>query len=89
MLAGHNTNVTLGATTFHVQTEDRGLSNALIETTVFCRGRVMHRRTASYSDLLPLNAGREAVVKSRLDDQHRVVLEELRAGTLDLPTSPA
>jgi hypothetical protein len=43
MLFGHNTNVKAGETTFHVQTEDRGTTNALIDTTVYFQGRVLHR----------------------------------------------
>ena len=68
---------------FHVQTEDRGAPNALIDTTVHCRGRVLHRRT-NYFDLLPLNADSEQALKLRLDDQHRAVMEEMRSGALQL-----
>lgn len=94
MIFGHNTNVNLGQTTYHVQTEDAGVTSALIDTTVYCRGRVLHRRTNNYHDLLPLNPDREAALKLRLDEQHRQVLEEIRSGALYLPpplppTSPA
>jgi hypothetical protein len=91
MLFGHNTNVTLGGLQIHVQTEDRGTSHAMIDTTVYHRGRVLHRRTKSYSDLLPLNSDREQALKLRLDDQHFTVVEELRSGALQvvLPTPPA
>lgn len=87
MLFGHNTNVSVGDLTYHVQTEDRGASRAIIDTTVHCGGRVMHRRTSNYSDLLPLDSDREHALKSRLDDQHRAVLQELRAGTLQLSST--
>jgi len=85
MIFGHNTNVNLGQTTYHVQTEDAGVTSALIDTTVYCRGRVLHRRTNNYHDLLPLNPDREAALKLRLDEQHRQVLEEIRSGALYLP----
>ena len=84
MLFGHNSNVKAGDTTYHVQTEDRGASNALIDTTVYFRGRVLHRRTNNYFDLLPLNADSEQALKQRLDEQHRAVVEELRTGALHL-----
>jgi hypothetical protein len=84
MVFGHNTNVTLGAIVYHVQTEDRGASHALIDTTVYYRGRVLHRRTNSYFDLLPLDGDREQALKLRLDEQHRTVLEEMRAGVVQL-----
>src|ERR1700693_2787057 len=89
MLFGHNSNVKAGDTTYHVQTEDRGASNALIDTTVYCRGRVLHRRTNNYFDLLPLDAEREGEMKTRLDQQHRGVLEEIRTGVLVLAPPPA
>lgn len=82
MLFGHNTNVTVADKTYHVQTEDRGTGHAILETTVYWGGRVMHRRTNSYGDLLPLDPKREQALKSRLDEQHEKVLEELRSGSL-------
>jgi hypothetical protein len=91
MIFGHNTNVSVGAHKYHVQTEDAGASSALIDTTVYAGGRVLHRRTNNYLDLLPLNADREKALKLRLDEQHRQVLEEIRTGRLHLPapTPPA
>jgi hypothetical protein len=88
MVFGHNTNVTLGTIVYHVQTEDRGASHALIDTTVYYRGRVLHRRTNSYFDLLPLDGDREQALKLRLDEQHRAVLEEMRAGVIQLTIPP-
>jgi hypothetical protein len=88
MLFGHNTNVTLGSRTFHVQTEDRGEPHALIDSTVFYQGRVLHRRTNNYFDLLPMNAEHEEALKMRVEEQHRVVIEEMRSGKLHLPTPP-
>ncbi|HEV7511293.1 MAG TPA: Ig-like domain-containing protein [Candidatus Acidoferrum sp.] len=85
MIFGHNTNVNVGAHKYHVQTEDAGPSSALIDTTVYAGGRVLHRRTNNYLDLLPLNADTEKALKLRLDEQHRQVLEEIRTGALCLP----
>ena len=82
MLFGHNTNLSVDGNSYHVQTEDRGAETALIDTTVFCRGRVLHRRTNNYFDLLPLNADREGALKLRLDEQHRLVVDEIRSGKL-------
>ncbi len=91
MVFGHNTNVKLAGTTYHVQTEDRGETHALIDTTVYFRGRVLHRRTNNYFDLLPLDDDRCQALKLRLDEQHQNVLDEMHAGALQLavpqPTS--
>lgn len=84
MIFGHNSNVKVGDSVFHVQTEDRGEGHALIDTTVYYRGRVLHRRTNNYFDLMPLDDDRRQALKLRLDDQHRVVLEEIRSGKLEL-----
>src|SRR5215471_1471783 len=90
MLFGHNTNVTLDGTVLHVQTEDRGVNSATLDTTVHCRGRVLHRRTNKYHDLLPLDAEKEKALKSRLDEQHFGVVEELKSGALkvEIPQAP-
>jgi hypothetical protein len=84
MLFGHNTNVKVGEITYHIQTEDRGPTNALIDTTVYFHGRVLHRRTNNYFDLLPLDLDREQALKLRLDEQHRAAIEEIRTGALHL-----
>ena len=88
MLFGHNSDVKAGETVYHVQTEDRGTANALIDTTVYCRGRVLHRRTHNYFDLLPLDPGREESLKKRIAEQHRTVSEEIRSGALHLVLPP-
>jgi hypothetical protein len=89
MIFGHNTNLKIGNITFHVQTEDRGESHALIDTTVYYHGRVLHRRTNNYFDLLPLNEDRLQALTLRLEDQHRSVIEEIRSGILPLAIPPA
>jgi hypothetical protein len=91
MVFGHNSNLKFGATTLHVQTEDRGTTHALIDTTVYYQGRVLHRRTNNYHDLLPLTEDTQQALKLRVDEQHRTVLEAIRSGELQLaipqPTS--
>jgi len=85
MVFGHNSNLKLGNITFHIQTEDRGDAHALLDTTVYYHGRVLHRRTNNYFDLLPLNEDREQALKLRLEEQHRTVMQEIRSGALQLP----
>jgi hypothetical protein len=90
MLFGHNTNVTVEGTVLHVQTEDRGVNSATLDTTVHCRGRVLHRRTNKYHDLLPLDEEKEKSLKTRLDEQHFGIVEELKSGALkvQVPQAP-
>ena len=77
----------MGDQHYHVQTEDRGAGHAIIDTTVYNGGRVTHRRTSSYGDLLPLDPSSEELLKLRLDRQHQAVVKELRAGTLELTST--
>jgi hypothetical protein len=84
MIFGHNTNLTVAGTLYHVQTEDRGAGQARIDTMVYCRGRVLHRRVGKYDDLLPLDADREQALRKRVDEQHRAVVEEMRSGAMPL-----
>ncbi len=84
MPLGYNSNVTVAGTIFHVQTEENGPVHALIDTTVYFRGHVLHRRTNNYFDLLPLNPDRERALKLRVDEQHRNIVEEIRSGKLHL-----
>jgi hypothetical protein len=88
MLFGHNTNVKAGNTTYHVQTEDRGVAHALIDTTVYFRGRVLHRRTNNYFDLLPLDLDREQALKQRVDEQHRTIVDQIQSGALSVALPP-
>ena len=87
MVFGHNSNLKIGALMLHVQTEDRGVVHGLIDTTVYYHGRVLHRKTNSYFDLLPLDDDREQALKLRLDQQHRTLIEEIRSGALQLNVS--
>lgn len=80
MLFGHNTDVKVGDAMFHVQTEDRGVATAVIDTTVYCRGRVVHRCTSNYQDLLPLQSEAEPALRARIDGQHNAVIEKARSG---------
>jgi len=87
MVFGHNTNLTVGDTHYHVQTEDRGIAHATIETTVYNQGRLIHKRKFEYLDWLPMDSAKEVALKQRLDDQHRAVMDDLRSGALKLPVA--
>lgn len=84
MLFGHNTDVPFAGTVLHVQTEDRGVGHALIDTAVYHKGRVLHRRTNNYFDLLPLDRDREEQLRKRVDEQHRAIVEGIRSGELQI-----
>ena len=93
MSMGFNSNVGVGDAVYHVQTEDRGLNHPFVDTVVLSGGQVVYRRSVGYQDLLSAAALDEAVLGARIEQQHREVLEGVRAGSLPLerpqPAAPA
>jgi hypothetical protein len=79
---GFNTDVKVGDTVFHVQTEDRGIGNPVFDTTVYLKGRVLVKRGTSYRDFLASPDFSEPALHVMLERQHKQVIEEVRAGTL-------
>jgi len=82
MITGYNTDVRYKERVFHVQTEDKGVSNPFIESVVYFGGQVMAAKRATYSDLLQQGEG-SAAIASRMDNQHRMMIAAIRAGKLD------
>src|SRR5260370_25028242 len=84
---GFNSNVRVGNALYHVQTEDRGPAHPFLDTVVYVAGRVVHKRSTSYQDLTARTAKGEALANQlheRLSQQHREVVAQLAAGTLQL-----
>jgi len=79
---GFNTDIKVGNTVFHVQTEDRGITNPTLDTTVYVKGRVLARRGTSYQDFLASPDFSETELHGMLERQHKQMIEEVRAGTL-------
>ena len=84
MNLGFNTNVRVGERAYHVQTEDRGPHLGKIDTAVYVGGRVVHKHSTNYSELEGGLEASEAVRRVRVEEQHRHIVEALRAGTLQL-----
>jgi len=82
MSSGFNTDVRVGDHVFHVQTEDRGPNHPVIDTTVYQNGRVLHRRASDYQEFRDSAEFSEEMLRHRVEEQHRVVIEDLRGGPL-------
>jgi hypothetical protein len=90
MKFGFNSKVQVGPDVYDVQTEDRGASHPFIDTLVLIRGRVAYRHSTSYEDLAASGALDQAILRARVEKQHREILDALRAGALSLEkTAPA
>jgi hypothetical protein len=82
MITGFNTDVRHGNRVFHIQTEDKGLGNPKIETLIYVGGEILDNYRSSYEDLL-VGPVPEAVIQSRMDDQHRAVIRDIKNGKYD------
>jgi hypothetical protein len=82
MSSGFNTDVRVGDQVFHVQTEDRGPAHPVIDTAIYLQGRVVHRRSTRYDDPTPSDESTDEALHKRVEEQHRALIEELRAGKL-------
>src|SRR5438309_5438032 len=80
MKYGFNSKVQIGSETYDVQTEDRGATHPFIDTLVLIQGRVVYRHSTSYEDLAASGALDQAILRARVEKQHREILEALRAG---------
>lgn len=80
---GFNSKVQLGHDSYDVQTEDHTGSH-LIDTLVLNRGRVVYRHSTSYEDLAATGVTDQAILRARVEKQHRDILEALREGVLSL-----
>lgn len=87
MSSGFNSDVTVGSDVFHVQTEEYGEPQFNIVTLVYHEGRILHRRNSSYSDFAATSEYSEDALGERVEDQHRSVIEEVRAGSISVPSA--
>ncbi|TFG80652.1 MAG: hypothetical protein E4H23_01755 [Chrysiogenales bacterium] len=79
MIVGYNTDIKYRKEVFHIQTEDKGQGNPLIETLVYLHGEILLSRRISYAHLLPVEE-KTKKVKSLMKSQHDQVIAELKEG---------
>jgi hypothetical protein len=79
MITGHNTDVEYKGKTYHVQTEDKGINNPVIESLIYIKGHILGSRKTSYADLLAAGGG-EKEIQARLEAQHKRMLLDVRGG---------
>jgi len=79
MIVGYNTDIKYRQEVFHIQTEDKGQGNPLIETLVYLHGEILLSRRISYAHLLE-SSDKIKKVKSLMKTQHDQVISELKEG---------
>ena len=83
MITGYNTDVRHGSRTFHVQTEDKGMSNPKIETLIYVGGEILDSTRGSYEDLVSGGQASEPQIQARMDEQHKTVIRDIKNGKYD------
>ena len=79
MIVGFNTDIRYRNEVFHIQTEDKGDSNPIIETLVYLHGEILLSRKMSYAHLAATKE-RPKKVKAMMKAQHDQMSTELKGG---------
>jgi hypothetical protein len=79
MIFGFNSDVQCGETWYHVQSEIQSKKHQL-ETHIFVQGRCVGRQVTPLGDT---GTPSEQEIQDMLKEQHREVLEAVRAGRLE------
>jgi hypothetical protein len=82
MIFGFNTDVKQGNTVYHVQSEARK-ADLLLQTMVFVQGHCIGKYASSYAEQVGNPGFSEEHIHDLLKDQHREVLEAVKAGSIE------
>jgi hypothetical protein len=83
MITGYNTDVRHGNRVYHVQTEDKGLTNPKVETLIYVGGEILDSYRSAYDDILVKGVLDEAALQARMDEQHKSIIRDIKAGKYD------
>ncbi len=82
MITGQNSEVLHDDRAFHVQTEDKGRSNPMLESLVYLGGQVLACTRTSYGEELEKGCSEEEIA-ALLERQHRVMIAAVERGRFD------
>ena len=82
VITGFNTDVKYRGVVYHVQTEDKGTTNPLIETLIYKGGEILGSRRLPYGDLIK-NRDDESAITKLMEDQHKGMILEVKRGRFD------
>ncbi len=83
MITGFNTDIKHAERVFHIQTEDRGLGNPVVESLVYVGGEILLSKKSPYKEHIKGDRVDEKVVRQIMDLQHRRIIEAIRRGRFD------
>lgn len=79
MITGFNTDVQHEGQVYHVQTEDRGHHNPVLESLVYIGGTIVAKKLTPYADQLNQGAD-EQMIAGLLKRQHQVIIAAIKTG---------
>lgn len=79
MITGFNTDVKYRGLVYHVQTEDKGRDNPLIETLIYKGGEILGSRRLPYSELVR-ETDAEKTIGHLMEEQHKAMILEVKRG---------
>ncbi|HKP13824.1 MAG TPA: hypothetical protein VJZ91_17005, partial [Blastocatellia bacterium] len=79
MITGFNTDVQHEGQVYHVQTEDRGHGNPVLESLVYIGGTVVAKKMTPYAEQLRQGAD-EQMIAGLLKRQHQVIIAAIKTG---------
>src|SRR5689334_8109994 len=82
MITGFNTDVQHEGQVYHVQTEDRGRNNPVLESLVYIGGTIVAKKLTPYADQLSQGADDQAIT-GLLKRQHQVIIAAIKAGRVN------
>ncbi len=79
MITGFNTDVQHRGLVYHVQTEDKGRENPLIETLIYKGGEILASRRLPYSEIVR-GSDAEKTISHLMEEQHKAMILEVKNG---------
>src|ERR1043165_7430221 len=82
MITGFNTDVQHEGQVYHVQTEDRGQNNPVLESLVYIGGTIVAKKLTPYAEQLSQGAD-EQMIAGLLKRQHQVIIAAIKTGRVN------
>ena len=79
MITGFNTDVQHEGKVYHVQSEDRGQGNPVLESLVYVGGTIVAKKLTPYAEQLSQGAD-EQLIAGLLKRQHQVIIAAIKTG---------
>src|SRR5258705_9686401 len=84
VITGFNTDIRHNDKVYHIQTEDKGLSNPYIESLVYVGGEILASKKTSYADQAKDGVD-EKWIGALMEQQHRTMIAAIKRGRFDQP----